>query len=546
MQVKRPPIDWIVVFLVVFFIAFNATVDRYWIEHAHQLPALADSDLFARMFQLYAAADHGYFDKVTQAELALETINSTITQAFNIWLLIALLARWPVRIPLQMAIGAWVSYSVLFNWWCAAIAGFPGMDDKTPANFFTFFAANLPWLAGHLYIAGNAIRIFMTEASVAKISEDAVASTRAATEPPDFAAARNLRQKARAAGLDPNHWYAFMQAEDLKPGQVAGTSFQDEPIAIYRGADGTVRAMTDRCLHRGIALSLGTVKDCGLVCPYHGWEYGESGKLAGVAHELFGRPLPDIRLRTYPARERYGLIWLFTGDAARAETVAMPEIPEIEGARAWAFTAIEYTWDAHHSIIIDNLSDLTHAYLHRRYKPFQDPVLTRNELSEDSVYCTYRLTLLEGPIMSRLLDRSDGTDMNLMELCLQYPYQWGNTGGRVKHWVFLTPLSRDRTRVYFIFYFNHVRVPFTPFHFPQRLMGYVINVFNPIFIEPVTSQDGDAVAWEQEGYERGFARPVLELNPAVAQFQELITRKWQNYLDRGAAPAPPRQQDATA
>jgi phenylpropionate dioxygenase-like ring-hydroxylating dioxygenase large terminal subunit len=536
----KPPINWVVVGLVVFFIIFNATIDRYWVAHAHELPALAGTDLFARIFEIYAAADHAYFDRVTQEELALEIFNSTITQVFNIWLLIALLRRWPLRVPLQMAVGSWVSYSVILNWTSAALTGFPGMDDKTPGNFFTFFTANLPWLAGHLYIAYDAIRQAMAALRIQPPPELAVA----ADPPPDFHTAQNLRQKARAAGLDPNHWYAFARAKDIKRGKVVASTFQGEPIAIYRGTDGTVRAMSDRCLHRGIPLSLGEVKGCGLVCAYHGWSYDEAGRLTGVAHELFGRALPDARVKTYPACERYGLVWIFPGDSTLAASVGLPEIPELEGPQAWAFTAVEYTWDAHHSMIIDNLSDLTHAYLHRRYRPFQDPVLTKNELREDSVYCTYRMSLLEGPIMRRLFDRHDRAEMKLMELCQQYPYQWGNTGGRVKHWVFLTPLTDRKTRVYFIFYFNRVKVPFTPFHFPQKLMGLVLAIFNPIYIKPVTAQDGDAVAWEQEGYEHAARRAVIEFNPAVAQFQQLIVGKWQSYLERAARDAGTRNQGA--
>jgi phenylpropionate dioxygenase-like ring-hydroxylating dioxygenase large terminal subunit len=515
---------------LVFFIIFNATVDLYWVMHVHALPALAKTDLFARMFEIYSAADHAYFDKVTQEELALEIFNSTITQTFNIWLLIALLWRWPLRVPLQMAVGAWVSYSVILNWTSAALTGFAGMDEKTLGNFFTFFSASLPWLAGHLFITYEAI----AQALVALRAPPMATRVQNSEPPPDFETARNLRQKARAAGLDPNYWYAFVRAKDLKRGKVIASTFQGEPIAIFRGADGVVRAMSDRCLHRGIPLSRGEVRDCGLVCAYHGWRYDQDGLLTSVAHDLFGRPLPTVQARTYPTCERYGLVWVFPGDREQAAQVPLPKIPEIEGPQAWAFTAIEYTWDAHHSIIIDNLSDLSHAYLHRRYRPFENPVLTRNELLADSVYCTYHLSLLEGPILKRLLDRNDGTDMSLMELCLQYPYQWGSTGGRVKHWVFLTPLTDRKTRVYFIFYFNHIRVPFTPFHFPQALMSWVVGVLSPLYVKPVTSQDGDAVAWEQDGYEQGSQRPVIELNPAVAQFQQLIVSKWRSYLDRAS------------
>ena len=146
--------------------------------------------------------------------------------------------------------------------------------------------------------------------------------------------------------------------------------------------------------------------------------------------------------------------------------------------------------------------------------------------------------------MRWLFDRHDRAEMKLMELCQQYPYQWGNTGGRVKHWVFLTPLTDRKTRVYFIFYFNRVKVPFTPFHFPQKLMGLVLAIFNPIYIKPVTAQDGDAVAWEQEGYEHAARRAVIEFNPAVAQFQQLIVGKWQSYLERAARDAGTRNQGA--
>ena len=500
-------INPIVLGLVLFFIVFNFTVDRYWVNHAHELPARAATDLFAQMFQTYAVADHGYYDKVTEAELALETVNSTLTQGLTILLLVALLGRWPLRVPLQIGIGTCVAYSVLFNWWCAIIAGFPGMDEKTVGHFATFFGANLPWVLGHAYLAYDGITIALT----ALTRPPAARHAPAAASPPNFVTARNLRQKARAAGLSPDHWYAVAQDKDLRRGAVLATRFQGEPIAIYRGADRVLRAVEDRCRHRGVALSLGEVKDCALVCAYHGWTYGGDGRLVDVPHELFGRSLPRLRLRTYPLRTRYGLIWIFPGDPTLAEQTPMPEIPELEGSAPWACIPLEFEWQAHHSIIIDNLSDLTHGHLHRRYKPFADPVLTHHELRGDAVHCRYHVSLLHGAFMKRLLDRT--ADAEVMELCFQYPYQWGNTAERVKHWVLLMPLDETTTKVFFMFYFNRVKVPFTRLHFPQSLMGAVLRVFNPVFIKPVVSQDGEAVAWEQSGYDTYHGRPLVELNP---------------------------------
>ncbi len=527
-------INWIVVGLVVFFIAFNFTVDRYWVAHARELAALASTDVFARMFQTYAQADHGYFDKVSELELGLETVNFTLTQALTIVLLIALLRRWAIRVPLQIAIGTYVAYSVLFDWWCAAIAGFPGMDEKTPWHFFVFISANLPWLAGHAYVAWDGVRTALR----ALDARPAPQRRPFRHSIPRLEEARNLRQKVRAVGLSPNYWYPVAQGKNIKRGRIVATRFQGEPIAIWRGADGGLHAVEDRCCHRGVPLSLGTVEGCSLVCAYHGWTYSEDGRLARIPHELFGRTMPRLRLKSYPLRERYGLVWIFPGDPALAEAAAMPEIPEIEGPRPWAWVPLEFTWNAHHSIIIDNLSDLTHGYLHRRYDPFVDPVLVRHELRGDAVYCTYRVTLLAKGFKRLLVDRSK-PDMDLMELCLEYPYQRGNTGNRVKHWIFLQPIDDKTTKIFFMFYFNEVKLPLTPFHMPQPLLKWVVRLLTPLFIRPVVSQDGVACAWEQEAYDEHGGRPLVEMSPAVPLFQELTVRKWQEYLATCAA-KPPR------
>jgi len=345
---------------------------------------------------------------------------------------------------------------------------------------------------------------------------------------PTFETARNLRQKARAAGLHPNYWYAITQDRAVKKGQVIETKFWNEPIAVFRGEDGKLAAIENRCAHRQMKLSLGEVQDCRLVCAYHGWSYDCQGAVDAIPHDLFGRS-PRFQVKAYPVKVRYGLIWIFPGDAALADQVPLPEIPELEGPHRWACIPIEFVWNAHHSMIIDNLSDLTHAYLHRDFQPFSNPILLHHEVRRDAVYCRYRVTLLEGPLMKRLLDRSR-PDMDVLELCFEYPYQWGNTGGSVKHWVCLLPIDERTTKIFFLFYFDHIKVPFTPFHFPQKFMTWVLRVMHPVFINPLVSQDGEAVAWEQLGYEQYFDEPLAELHPAVPLFQELVVRKWEEHL----------------
>ena len=241
--------------------------------------------------------------------------------------------------------------------------------------------------------------------------------------PPPFAAAINLRQKARAAGLHPDHWYAVEHDRQLTRGRVIEVRFWNRSIAIFRGADGKLGALENRCAHRHVKLSIGEVTQCALTCAYHGWSYDRQGNLIDVPHEAFGRRFDKVKVRSYPIRSRYGLIWLFPGDPSRADGTAMPEIPELEGPARWACVPIVFTWRAHHSIIVDNVSDFTHAHLHRRYRPFVDAKLARCEMVGDKVELGYDVVVGDGRFSKFFVDRGR-VRTDRMELAFEYPYQW--------------------------------------------------------------------------------------------------------------------------
>src|SRR4051794_40724642 len=169
-----------------------------------------------------------------------------------------------------------------------------------------------------------------------------------AAGPPDFHEARSRRQKARAAGLQPDYWYPVDHARAVRPGGMIETSFWGAPIVIFRGDDGRLRALENRCAHRQLKLSMGHVAGCQIACGYHGWTYDEGGQVSHFPHDLFGRRPPKVRIGSYPVRERYGLIWIFPGDPAMAERRSIPDIPELEGKNRWGCVPLHFTWRAHH------------------------------------------------------------------------------------------------------------------------------------------------------------------------------------------------------
>ena len=88
-----------------------------------------------------------------------------------------------------------------------------------------------------------------------------------------------------------------------------------ERIVVVR-TDNGLAAFPDRCLHRSIALSAGSVDDNCLVCAGHGWRWAADGRCVAI---------PDLPSRGIPARARlevldvalaHGLVWV------RLETTA--------------------------------------------------------------------------------------------------------------------------------------------------------------------------------------------------------------------------------
>jgi phenylpropionate dioxygenase-like ring-hydroxylating dioxygenase large terminal subunit len=338
----------------------------------------------------------------------------------------------------------------------------------------------------------------------------------------------SLYQQPRTAGLNPNHWYAVEQSRAVRRSAVKEVTFWGRSIALFRGKDGCIGAAANRCVHRNIKLTLGHVCKDRLICPYHGWEYDASGWVVRIPHDLFGHTMPDLRTQSYPVRERYGMIWIFPGDPSLSEQTLFPSIPELEGPRPWASVSLDFIWRAHFSIILENLLDFTHAYLHRKYLPFANAELVRSESADDSLYAEYQALIGGGRISGLFVNRSR-VDTSRISSSLEYPYQRASTAGKIKHWCFLLPIDARRTRLFFsiMLDFDSLRIPLTRLRLPYQGARLFLSLAKMLMIQPLLDQDRHAVEAEQEAFERARDNPVVEFNPVARMVQEMIVRRWQ-------------------
>ena len=163
-----------------------------------------------------------------------------------------------------------------------------------------------------------------------------------------------------------NQWYAieFGPAVSAAPLKVP---VHGHDLVLYRAGDGTVRAQSDLCVHRGGSLSGGTVIDDCLQCPYHGWRYDGEGRCVRIPANRPDAPIPrKARIDTYPCVERYGFVWVFLGDAPEPGRPPLPDLagldpvpePRREGYRAVSGT---FEWQANYDRVLENAVDIAHT-----------------------------------------------------------------------------------------------------------------------------------------------------------------------------------------
>ncbi len=157
-----------------------------------------------------------------------------------------------------------------------------------------------------------------------------------------------------------NTWYVACAASDVSD-KPLGRKICNEPMVFYRGDEGKVAALEDFCPHRGAPLSLGKVCNGKLVCGYHGLEMGCDGKTVAMPGQRV-RSFPAIK--SFPAVERYGFIWVWPGDPTKADAALLPQFEFFDNP-AWAYGGGVYHIHCDYRLMIDNLMDLTHeTYVH--------------------------------------------------------------------------------------------------------------------------------------------------------------------------------------
>jgi phenylpropionate dioxygenase-like ring-hydroxylating dioxygenase large terminal subunit len=152
-----------------------------------------------------------------------------------------------------------------------------------------------------------------------------------------------------------NDWHPLIQSDVLAEGQVQAARLLAEDIVLWR-TNGQVLAWQDLCLHRGTRLSLGRVEQQQLVCPYHGWSYNAAGVCTHIPAHPDQKPPTKAVVKSYQAREQYGLVWVSLGQPAHP----IPPFPEWNNPNYRKIFCGPYQVNASGPRLVENFLDVGH------------------------------------------------------------------------------------------------------------------------------------------------------------------------------------------
>jgi len=94
----------------------------------------------------------------------------------------------------------------------------------------------------------------------------------------------------------PSLWWKVARSEEVTATKPLAVDIGDQPVVLWRDAQGLARALEDRCPHRRAPLSRGCVRDNGWIqCGYHGWSYdGETGRLKDIPNMKDEQKFPPV------------------------------------------------------------------------------------------------------------------------------------------------------------------------------------------------------------------------------------------------------------
>ena len=162
-------------------------------------------------------------------------------------------------------------------------------------------------------------------------------------------------------------WFCVGRASALEnAGDYLTLELANQPIIVLRDKDGTLKAMSNVCLHRMSTLLEGQGNARAIVCPYHAWTYNLDGTLRGAPAMTQNNGFCKSEYKLPQVRCEEWLGWAFVTLNPDAKPVAeeLVKVEELVGdydMTNYRQTFFEtHVWDTNWKVLAENFMESYH------------------------------------------------------------------------------------------------------------------------------------------------------------------------------------------
>jgi phenylpropionate dioxygenase-like ring-hydroxylating dioxygenase large terminal subunit len=172
-------------------------------------------------------------------------------------------------------------------------------------------------------------------------------------------------------------WYWVIPSIKLRVGEVKPVTILGRDLVIYRGEDRQAVIFDAYCPHMGAHLAEGKVEGNELRCFFHHWKYDTEGFCVEVP--CLDEPI-NVKVKTWPTAEKYGLVWVWTGETPQQP---LPFITELELEECDSAFGSQFITNCHPNVVMVNAIDAQHFNtVHNLLSEFN---FEKQELNENAI-----------------------------------------------------------------------------------------------------------------------------------------------------------------
>lgn len=243
-----------------------------------------------------------------------------------------------------------------------------------------------------------------------------------------------------------DHWYVATLSKKLKKKPIS-INFFGVPVVLYRDQAGQPVALLDRCPHKNVPLSLGTVRGSEIECRYHGWRFNPKGECTDLPCHGPLELKPRCTVKTYQVLEQDGWIWI----SSSSEKLPRPIFCDWQNPKYLWFD-ISYETNASLDLVLENAMDCAHTgFVHRglfRGRPSQFVNVEVKCDGQTVVAETFGEKKSADNDVRKLVGSHEitHTDKYIYPATMQVDYWYGHSHNIT--YVMCTPAMKNKTQVY--------------------------------------------------------------------------------------------------